>query len=196
MKSTSVLSPWALDIAQHQPPLSDNGLMRGRSSEFGGRCAPAYSWIFTNTSWGVSPFLSWHNNTSFPMENISSCYSLKTSNAWIHFKTFFLCPCLHSVFQPSWKESFQVLEMWGQEGFSYLWETAVVYKFTSEDGRDERCSSPVSTDTTGPSSLLFSQHYCCATAFPSCYRALELKNSVMSLGLSFDRTWTKGLDYL
>lgn len=149
--------------------------MGGRSSEFGGRCAPVYSWIFINISLGVSPYLSWHNISSFPVENISLCYSLKNLNAWIDFKTFFLCPCHHSIFQPSWKESFQVLEMEGQEGFSYPWETVGVYRLTSEDGKGERCASPVFTDTASPSSLLFCQHDSFATAFPAFYGTVEWK---------------------
>lgn len=64
----------------------------------------------------------------------------------------------------------------------------MVYKFTSENRRGQRCASPVSTDTAGPSSLLFCLHDSFATAFPCFHRALELKNSVMSLWLSFDRT--------
>lgn len=80
------------------------------------------------------------------------------------------------------------MEMKGQEGFSYPSETAVIYNFTSEDRRGQRCASSVSTDTTSPSSLLFCQHDSFATAFPSFHRALELKNSVMNLWLSFDRT--------
>lgn len=181
--------------------------MGARSSEFGGRCAPAYSWIFMNISWGVSLFLSWHDNASFPMKTFLHAILWKfqmleltlnylSFKRFIFRKIFFLCPCHHRVFQPCWKESFQAVEMEGQEDFSCPWETAVVYKFISEDGRGERCASRVSTDTAGPSSLLLCQHDSFATAFPSFYRALELKNSVMSLSLSFDRIWTKGLDYL
>lgn len=77
VKSTSVLSPWALVIAQHQLSLSDDGLMGGRSSEFGSS-ALMHIHEYMN-SWGVLSFLSWHDNTSFPMENVSSCYSLKIS---------------------------------------------------------------------------------------------------------------------
>lgn len=80
--------------------------MPDRSSEFGGRCVPAHSWIFMNISWGISPFLSWHDNASFPMKNISSCYSLKISNAWIDFRRFFSLPFPLQCFPAILEEEF------------------------------------------------------------------------------------------
>lgn len=80
VKPTSVLSPWALAIVQHQLSPSDDGLMAVRSSEFGSSALHAYSRIGELRRWFVILKLAWYQFSNWKPFFV---FFFKTFIAWI-----------------------------------------------------------------------------------------------------------------